>query len=103
MKSKLLYVIQNKNRYEKEERKKRKTEVENLKREGMFRVALDNQLSVIRNCLEDPEVTSVIITVEDTSLIDFGRALGYEEMKDFQIRQAGSPQVYRFRRKEVAL
>lgn len=103
MKSKLLYTIRNKGRYEKDERRKRKIEVNNLRREGLFRVALNNQLNTIQACLTDPRVSSVTIEVDPESSIDFGRSLGYEEMKDFQIRQAGSANRFRFRRKEIPL
>lgn len=103
MKSRLLYVIKNKGQYEKNERRQRKIEVDNLRREGLFRVALNNQLSIIQACLDDPRVTGVEVEVSEESLIDFGRSFGYEEMKDFQIRQVGAANKFKFRRKEVPL
>ena len=103
MLSRLRYAIKNKNRYEKEERERRKVEIDSLRREGLYRVALNNQLGVIQACLDDPSVSAVVIEVDDSSLIDFGRSLRYEEMKDFQVRQAGSANIFKFRRKEITL
>lgn len=104
MASEFWYVFTHKNKYEKEERKQRNLEIENLKEDGLFRVALNNQLDIIKNIFEDENIQSVEVEVDDNSLVLFGRAFGYEEMQSYLIAQKpGATNVFIISKKEVSL
>lgn len=104
MSSELFYVMKNKNRYEKEEQKQRKLEIESLREDGLFRVALNNELEIIKNIFEDRSIEAVEITVDENNIIAFGRAFGYEEVQAYNIRQKpNSTNVFIITRKEVSL
>lgn len=104
MASELLYVIKNRNRYEKDEEANRRQEVESLREEGLFRVALNNELDIIRNIFEDGTIESVEITVDAKSMQDFGAAFGYEEMQAYDMQQKfGTVNTYIVRKKEISL
>lgn len=63
MASKLIYVIKNKNKYEKEERLRRQAEIDELKSEGKFRVALNKDIELLRTLMEDPGVASIDVSI----------------------------------------
>ena len=99
----LAYVLKHKNEYEKAERKKRKQELEDLRNDGIFRVALNKELGIIRTLLEDPSISCVDIEVNPDHLANFHGSLdGYEEMKEFVITNIENDATkFRFRRKEI--
>jgi len=104
MASELLYVIKNRNRYEKEEETKRKENLESLKQEGLFRVALNNKLDIIRNIFEDGTIESVELTIDPEHMGDFGAAFGYEEVQTYDmIQKLGTVNTYIVRKKEIDL
>jgi hypothetical protein len=104
MGSELFYVMKHKNRYEKEEQKQRKIEIENLREDGLFRVALNNELDVIKNIFEDSSVEAIELTVDSNSYSLFGKAFGYEEMQSYNIRQKpNTTNVFIITKKEVSL
>lgn len=104
MASELWYVITHKNKYEKEEQKQRKLEIDNLKEDGLFRVALNNELDIIKNIFEDSDITAVELEVDENSLVLFGRAFGYEEMQSYNIMQkANETNVFIITKKEINL
>lgn len=98
--SKLLYAMKHKNQYEVEENKRKQAEIARLRREGLFRVALNQQLSLIRYCLDSSDVSGVEVTVMPKSIVYFGMSLGYEEMSEFEITQI-SKNEYLFQSKEL--
>lgn len=103
MASKLIYVIKNKNKYEKEERLRRQAEIDELKSEGKFRVALNKDIELLRTLMEDPGVASIDVSIEDDELTHFNKALYYEEMKEFTWQQGNRPELFRCRRKDIDL
>lgn len=104
MGSELFYVMKHKNRYEKEEQKQRKLEIEALKEDGMFRVALNNELDIIKNIFEDSNIEAIELTVDKNSIILFGKAFGYEEMQSYNIMQKpNETNVFIITKKEVNL
>lgn len=98
-----VYVLKNKNRYEKEEKRRRKQELDELKEEGIFRVALNKDIETLRTILEDGDVDFVDIEVSEKYLTHFHKALYFEEMQEFEWRQGRTPTLFRFKRKEIAL
>lgn len=96
----LIYAIKNKNKNEKDERKRRKQEIDELREDGIFRVALNKDIEIIRTLLSDLDVEHVDIEVNPKYLTNFHRALYFEEMKEFEWRQ-GKDNMFRFRRKEI--
>lgn len=104
MASELLYVWKNKNKYEKEEKKQRKQEIENLRQDGLFRVVLNNELSLIGNIFEDPSVDAIEIQIDKNKLAAFGNTVAYEEMKLYTFRQRkGTTDRFIVTRKEIEL
>lgn len=99
----LLYVIKHKNEYERAERKRRKIELEELKTEGLFRVALNKELGVIRSILEDDNIEFVDVEIDPNMLINFHGALNYEEMKEFRLLPGREATRFRFGRKEIEI
>lgn len=100
--SKLLYVLKNRDKYEKEEQIRREEEIRALKSEGRFRVALNKNLEVIRTVLDDPKVEYVDVTVYDKDLAMFGKALNFAEFQEFRCRQTGKDvNTFRFMRKTL--
>ena len=97
----LLYVIKHKNEYEKLERKRRKQELDELKQDGLFRVALNKELSIIRTILDDDSIKYVDVEINDKYLINFHGALNFEEISEFRIRQGRDATKFRFERKEI--
>lgn len=97
----LAYVIKHKNEYEKEERKRRKIELEELRTEGIFRVALNSEIAVLRTLLEDDNVECVDVEINPDYLANFHGALDYEEMKEFRRQQGREATKFRFRRNEI--
>lgn len=87
MASEFWYVVLNKNKYEKAEKRRRQQEIDSLRKDGLFRVALNNELTLLSNIFEDPTVEAVEIQIDSDKLADFGNTLGYEEMKLFSFRQ----------------
>lgn len=98
-----VYVLKNKNKYEKEEKKRRKQELEELKEEGIFRVALNKDIETLRTILEDSNVEFVDIEVSEKYLPHFHKALYFKEMQEFEWRQGKTPTLFRFKRKEISL
>lgn len=99
----LLYVLKNKNKYEREERERQRQELEELRADGVFRVALNKDIAILRTILSDSSVSSVDIEVAEEYLPSFHKALYYEEMKEFTWLQGKHPTVFRFKRKEIVL
>lgn len=97
----LAYVIKNKNAYEKAERKRRQAELEELREDGIFRVALNSEISVLRTLLSDSDVECVDVEVNPDFLAHFHGALDYEEMKEFKCQQGREATKFRFRSKEI--
>lgn len=98
--SRLLYAIKSKNRYEVEEEKRRKIDIEKLRQEGLFRVSLNTKLATIKNCLDAPNVSGVVVNVSKDALVNFGLSRGYEEMSEFELNQE-SANKFIFRSKEL--
>lgn len=98
--SEIMYVLKHKNMYEKEERKRRQQELEALREEGIFRVALNKDLEVLKTLFSDPEVEFVNIKIPEEFLSKFAGALYFEEMSEFRWTQIASD-TYRFARKEI--
>lgn len=104
MASEFWYVVQNRNRYEKEENKQREADIENLRNEGLFRVALNNELDIIKNIFEDSSIKYVELKVDGDSYMAFGAAFGYEEMQAFDVRlKRGTTDTFIVSKKEVSL
>lgn len=104
MNSEFFYVLTHKNKYEKEEKRQRQIEIDNLREDGLFRVALNNKLGIIKNLFEDLTIDAIELTVEENSMIQFGKAFGYEEMQAYIVQQKpGSSNVFIIKRKEVDL
>lgn len=100
---KTVYVLKNKNRYEKEEKRRRLQELTDLRQEGILRVALNRDLNVLRTMLLDSEVDYVDIEVDEKHLAYIHKALYFEEMQEFEWRQGRTPTLFRFKRKEISL
>ena len=98
-----VYVLKHKNEYEREERKRRKQEIDDLRADGVFRVALNKEIGTIRTLLDDEDVEYVDIEVSDEQLVNFHAALNFEELKEFKILQGRDATVFRFMRKEFDL
>lgn len=100
---KTIYVLKNKNRYEKEEKRRRIQELNELREDGILRVALNRDLNVLRTMLEDNDVDFVDIEVEEKHLAYIHKAIYFEEMQEFEWRQGRTPTLFRFKRKEISL
>lgn len=98
--SEIMYVLKHKNLYEKEERKRRQQELEELREDGMFRVALNKDIEVLRALFSDPEVEVITVNIPEDLLSKFLSAIYFEEMSEFKIKQV-SADKYRFSRKEI--
>lgn len=104
MNSEFFYVLTHKNKYEKEEKQQRQIEIDNLREDGLFRVALNNKLGIIKNLFEDITINAIELTVDENSMIQFGKSFGYEEMQAYNIRQKpGASNIFIVTRKEVEL
>jgi len=104
MASELWYVFRNKNKYEKQEKRRRQQEIDTLRKDGLFRVALNNELTLLSNIFEDPTVEAIEIQIDQNKLADFGNTLGYEEMKLFSFRQRrGKTDRFIVTRKEIEI
>lgn len=93
----ILYVIKNKNKYEKIEKERRKQELDDLKEDGIFRVALSKDINLLKTILDDSEVSYVEAEVDQKYLINFHKALHYEEMKIFRIAQGNTATKFKFK------
>lgn len=100
MASELLYVLKNKNKFEKEERKRKAAEMSDMRETGIYRVALNKQLELINLMLDDPSIKYIDINIPDNQLVNFGNAIGFEEMRAFDIKQL-SPNEYRIARELI--
>lgn len=100
MNSELLYVIRNKNVYEKEERKRRQQELEALREDGVFRVALNKDIEAIKILFNDSEIEFIDVRIPEEFLSKFSSALYFEEMEEFKRRQLAVDR-YRLYRKEI--
>lgn len=98
--SEIMYVLKHKNMYEKEERKRRQQELESLREDGIFRVALNKDIEVLRTLFSDPEVEYINIKIPEDLLSKFLSAIYFEEMNEFKIKQIAADK-YRFSRKEI--
>ena len=85
--SRISSVIKNKNKIEKEYRKKRSEDLSNLRADAMYRTKLNEDLRYIRLILEDEEVKSIIIAIEERLIYQFLKMMYVEEMAEYSITQ----------------
>ena len=85
--SRISTVIKNKNRIEKEYRKKRNDDISSIRADAMYRNKLNEELKYIKLILEDEEVKSIIITIDERLVSHFLKVMSGEELAEYTILQ----------------
>lgn len=98
--SRISSVIKNKNRIEREYRKKRSEDISSLRADAMYRTKINEELKYIRVILEDEEVNSVVIAINEQMISRFLKVMYAEEMAEYSIYQEDNTH-FRIKRKLI--
>lgn len=98
--SRTLQTIQNRNRIEKEEKQKKKDELDRLREESHYRATLHHNLETIDTIFADEEIKSIIIHVPEKQIPKFMRAIYSEDMAQYSIEQISALE-FRLKRKMI--
>lgn len=85
--SQIMNVIKNKNRVDKANKKRRNEELKSMRTETMYRARLSEDFKMVGMILEDSEVESVDIIVDQKQMSLFSKAIYNEELAEFNIVQ----------------
>lgn len=95
--SRLGYVIREKGRREKEERARRKQEMQEIRKETAYKARLEDDMNVVRVALSDPSVTEVQVEVPQAYVTQFMKAAYGDEMAEYTVIIDGSSATIRRR------
>lgn len=98
-------ILKNRNKYEKELREKKVSEMNRMRKVNTFAVVLVDRLRKISIILEDSDVKSVIIEINKEHLSEFGHMITEsEELADFNIKQVkGIPNQFIISKKFIEI
>jgi hypothetical protein len=80
-------VIKNKNRVEKTQRARRQEEIRSNQTASAFRARLYEELKKIDLLLDSEEIESIVITIPNQFLAQFGEAIYSEDLAEYDIQQ----------------
>lgn len=92
-------VMRNKDRVERERKKRRKAEVQEMQSDSLFRARLTADLKTVSLLLMDKDIASVVVTAEDASLDRLDAAMYDSEMAEYEVVKDG--RSYEIRNKMV--
>lgn len=92
-------VMRNKDRVERERKKRRKAEVQEMQSDSLFRARLTADLKTVSLLLMDKDIASVVVTAEDASLDRLDAAMYDSEMAEYLVVKNG--RNYEIRNKTV--
>ena len=92
-------VMRNKDRVERERKKRRKAEVQEMQSDSLFRARLTADLKTVSLLLMDKDIASVVVTAEDASLDRLDAAMYDFEMAEYEVVKDG--RSYEIRNKTV--
>ena len=92
-------VMRNKDRVERERKKRRRAEVQEMQSDSLFRARLTADLKTVSLLLMDKDIASVVVTAEDASLDRLAAAMYDSEMAEYEVVKDG--RNYEIRNKTV--
>lgn len=85
--SRVINVLKNRNRLEKLEKERSKTEMENMRLDTAYRAKLIEVMDAIQMILDIEGVKSVVINIPEVHISRFMKTLYLEEMSQYNIKQ----------------
>lgn len=98
--SRIINVIKNKNRLEKEAAARRNRELQRMKKEASYKARLRSALRQVDTLLDKTEIKSVLVEVPKASIAEFTRLIYEPDMAEYSIRQLTATK-FAIGRKEV--
>lgn len=93
--SRISEVLKNRNRVERTQRSRRKDELNSLRVSAAFKARLYDELKKIDLLLDSDEIESIVITVPNNFLSQFGEAIYSEDLAEYDIQQVdGEPNQF---------
>lgn len=100
--SRVSEVLKNKNRVERTQKARRKEELNSLRIRSAFKARLYEELKKIDVLLDSDEVESVVISIPEAFMSQFGEAIYSEDLAEYDIQQLeGSPNMFYVRHKFI--
>lgn len=85
--SRIVNVLKNKNRLEKEAMARRNRELQRMKKEASYKARLRTALKQVDNLLEKSDIKSVLVEIPKASIAEFTRVIYEPDMAEYSIRQ----------------
>ena len=100
--SRIVEVIRNKNRVERNKKIRQRQEMESMKSEALFRARIHDEFNRIGVLLDSDEIDSVIIEVGGKNIGKFGGAIYSTDLTEFDIEQVhNEPNKFIIRKKFI--
>lgn len=97
----LAHVIKEKGRLEKAERKRRESELRDIRKQTMYRSKMYNNMREIRMLLSDDQVEAVTVQVDQKDMTEFMREVYGDEMSEYSVSVDGNTAVIKRRMLEL--
>ena len=85
--SRIVNVLKNKNRLEKEAMARRNRELQRMKKEASYKARLRTALKQVDNLLEKSDIKSLLVEIPKASIAEFTRVIYEPDMAEYSIRQ----------------
>lgn len=100
--SRVSEVLKNRNRVEKTQKARRKEELNDLRIRSAFKARLYDELKKIDILLDSDEIKSIVISIPENFMSQFGEAIYSEDLAEYDIQQVeGSPNLFSVRHRII--
>jgi len=83
-------VIKTKNRVQREQKQRRRNEINELREDMIFRAKLQNDLKLVSLILSDPNVESIDVETSNKDVTNFDSAMYNSEMSEYNVIKNGN-------------